>query len=269
MTRRLLAFFVSSSKTPFPGRYKEERFYQFYAELDDYEPKIWRRFQVMNNVTIARLGYIVMTMFEMKASHLFCFDVPTGANHYRRMRQRLTEDELQNLVGIWDKDEVIRFEVQNEMTEEFDDEEARNAATETLPHSVYYVGDELSLSYDYGDGWEVKLVLEQIVEDKALPGKELPRVIAGEGYGIIEDCGGTGGLEEIAKAFAKKKGIRYKEYSEWLGTDTLDLDSFDMDDMNFRLKKVPRIYADAYEHGLAPTKQSIDLLERKYKSPQV
>jgi hypothetical protein len=42
--------------------------YQFYAELDDYSPKIWRRFQVMNNITMARLGYIVMTIFEMQAS---------------------------------------------------------------------------------------------------------------------------------------------------------------------------------------------------------
>ena len=138
--------------------------YQFYAELDDYEPKTWRRFQVMNNITIARLGYIVMTMFEMKASHLFCFEVPFGANHYRRMKQRLTEDELNKLIGIWDKDEVVRYEVQNEMTEDFEDESAENAAAENLPRVIYHVGDELSLSYDYGDGWEVKLVLEQIME---------------------------------------------------------------------------------------------------------
>ena len=242
--------------------------YQFYAELDDYEPKIWRRFQVMNNITIARLGYIVMTMFEMKASHLFCFEVQFGANHYRRMKQRLTEDELNKLIGIWDKDEVVRYEVQNEMTEDFEDESAENAAAENLPRVIYHVGDELSLSYDYGDGWEVKLVLEQIMEDKDLPGKELPRVLAGEGYGIIEDCGGTSGLEDIAKAFAKKKGSKYKEYSEWLGMDALDLISFDIADMNFRLKKVPRIYADAYEHGLEPTKQSMNLLERKYKQAQ-
>jgi hypothetical protein len=52
--------------------------YQFYAELDNYSPKIWRRFQVMNNITMARLGYIVMTIFEMQASHLFCFEVPLG-----------------------------------------------------------------------------------------------------------------------------------------------------------------------------------------------
>lgn len=35
--------------------------------------------------------------------------------------------------------------------------------------------------------------------------------------------------------------------------------------MNYRLKKVPRIYKDAYEYGLEPTKQSMDLLVRKYK----
>jgi hypothetical protein len=33
--------------------------YQFYTEFDDYEPKIWRRFQVPGNVTVARLGYII------------------------------------------------------------------------------------------------------------------------------------------------------------------------------------------------------------------
>jgi hypothetical protein len=85
------------------------------------------------------------------------------------------------------------------------------------------------------------------------------------GYGIIEDCRGVGGLEDIAKAFKKKKGQQYQEYSDWLGVTDLDLLSFDIGDMNFRLKKVPRIYADIYERELEPTKQSLDLLERKYK----
>ena len=30
--------------------------YQFYAELNNYQPKIWRRFQVPGNITMARLG---------------------------------------------------------------------------------------------------------------------------------------------------------------------------------------------------------------------
>jgi hypothetical protein len=238
--------------------------YQFYAELDDYTPKIWRRFQVMNNITMARLGYIVMTMFEMQASHLFCFEVPLGENYNQHLKQRSVDDDIADLIPDRLRNKITHFEVQNEMTTEFQDEESLNAATEKLPRVIAWAGDKLSLQYDYGDGWEVKLVLEQIIEDKELPGKELPRVLAGEGYGIIEDCGGTGGLEDIAKAFKKKKGKQYNQYRQWLGTDELDLNTFDIDDMNFRLKKVPRIYSDIYEYGLEPTKQSIDLLTRKY-----
>lgn len=43
--------------------------YQFYVELEDYKPKMWRRFQVMKGLTMACLGYIIMTIFEMEASH--------------------------------------------------------------------------------------------------------------------------------------------------------------------------------------------------------
>ena len=41
-----------------------KQIYQLYAELKDYSPKIWRRFEVVSNITIARLGYILMTLFE-------------------------------------------------------------------------------------------------------------------------------------------------------------------------------------------------------------
>ena len=126
--------------------------YQFYAELDDYTPKMWRRFQVMNNITMARLGYIVMTMFEMQASHLFCFEVPLGENYYQHMKERHKEKGLDDLISFRAKDKITRFEVQNEMTTEFQDEDALNAATEKLPRIITQVGDKLMLQYDLGDG---------------------------------------------------------------------------------------------------------------------
>ena len=52
----------------------EQPIFQFYAELDDFKPKIWRRFQVAGNITVARLGYIVMTMYEMEANHLLAIE---------------------------------------------------------------------------------------------------------------------------------------------------------------------------------------------------
>lgn len=59
--------------------------YQFYAELIDYTPKIWRRFQVFGNITMARLGYIVMTLYEMQAEHLFQMVYPMQENFEREM----------------------------------------------------------------------------------------------------------------------------------------------------------------------------------------
>lgn len=54
-------------------------------------------------------------------------------------------------------------------------------------------------------------------------------------------------------------------YSNWLGKDELDLAKCDLDDLNFRLKKLTKMFKDIYEYGLEPIEQSIKILERAYK----
>ena len=106
--------------------------------------------------------------------------------------------------------------------------------------------------------------LEEVFEDSELPGKELPRVLEGQGFGIIEDCGGPAGLEHLREVFQQKSSPEYQSMREWLGTSEVDLSVFDLQDLNFRLKKLPRIFRDLYEYDYPPTKHSIDLLDRKY-----
>ena len=84
-------------------------------------------------------------------------------------------------------------------------------------------------------------------------------------YGLIEDCGETIGLENIKRAFEIKNGEDYKMYSNWLGTENLDLNICDLKDLNFRLKKLPIIFKESYEYRLEPIERSIKLLEREYK----
>jgi len=159
----------------------------------------------------------------------------------------------------------VHYEILTDMSlPDTETEQTRDAAAVTLRQLSSTPGFRLCMRYDYGDGWEVELRLEQVFRDDALPGKLLPRVLEGEGFGIVEDCGGVDGLERLAKAFQNKVGPEYEEFSEWLGLKEFDLSAFDIDDMNYRLKKVPRIYRDVYEFGLQPTKQSLALLERKY-----
>lgn len=228
--------------------------YQFHAELKDYKPTIWRRFQVAGNITFAQLGYITMTLFEMKANHLFHIEYSVNEN---------MPDDAPAYKSVPDK--VLRFEIEGYDSFPEVMESNRYDTTETTLRRFTGSSDTVfHFFYDYGDGWEVVLKLEEVFEDKDLPGRELPRVMEGDGFGIIEDSGGPAGLEHIRDVFLNKTGSEYKNLCEWLGVSNLDLSSFDLQDLNFRLKKIPRIFRELYEYDYAPTKRSIELLERKY-----
>ena len=242
--------------------------YQMYAELQDYEPKIWRRFQVMNDITIARLAYILMTLFEMQGSHLYKFEVDELDNfitnhleHYNKYYKEYERIEDLWKIGqygcIFENDDIIPC-----LDKKY--RELKNAKDIKLKHIIDEENEKMEFQYDFGDNWCFNIILEKIYEDESISGKDLPRVIEGEGFGIIEDCGGTGGLEDIREAFKVRKGEDYEMYSNWLGKDELDLSKCDLEDLNFRLKKLPRIFKDIYEYGLEPTERSMKILEREY-----
>jgi len=235
--------------------------YEFYSELVGFKPKIWRCFQVAGDITIARLGYIVQVLYEMEASHLIAIEVPKGKN-VRAILQNENPDKRYPR----DYDSIIwRFIFSFDEYEPSDPNIKTMDATKIKMNKVITEpGEMLSVNYDYGDDWLVSLKLERVFTEDKLTKSELPRVLAGEGFGIVEDCGGVYGLARLVKAFQKKKGKEYTELSEWLGVKDFEIIAFDITDMNFRLKKIPRIYKQSYEDRLMPTKKSIDLIERKY-----
>ena len=237
--------------------------YQFYSELLDYEPKIWRRFQVPGNITLARLGYIVMTMYEMKGNHLFQFMLP----------EQYDNSVYSKAVGRGDaapggRERVFyMLKTDDEDGFDFPDDVESEDMVDTKMKNVFHgaAGEKLVMEYDFGDGWEVELTLESITKDPDLPANELPRVLAGKGFGIVEDCGGVDGLADVARAFKEKSGDAYEEYREWLGVKNLNLERLDRKDMDVRLKKLPRIFQSLYEKHEPMSQNSIDFLERAYK----
>lgn len=138
----------------------------------------------------------------------------------------------------------------------------KNAATEKISKLDLEPPHRLIVAYDFGDGWAVTVRLEKRIDIPDVTAKDLPRVLKGSGWGIVEDCGGVPGLEELAQAFTDKKGETYENLRDWLGVDEFALEKFDLDEMNFRLKKIPEIFAGIYEKGKNPTRKQIDLLER-------
>jgi len=112
--------------------------YQFYAELAAYKPKIWRRFQVLNNVTMAKLGYMIMTMFEMQASHLFCFDVPVADNFRKCVGAHINNDINGNVVDIFkERPDLAKLRVELPSEDDFSEFEGRTLdAAETKVKNV-------------------------------------------------------------------------------------------------------------------------------------
>lgn len=243
--------------------------YQIYAELQDYKPKIWRRFQVMNDITMARLAYILMTLLEMQASHLYKFEVNERNNfiinnleYYNKYFKDTDEQEgyfkIAQYGCIFEDDFIISDEGKEYR-------ELQEAKDVKLKHVLKNERETAEFQYDFGDNWLFNITVEKIFEDDTISGKDLPRVIEGEGFGIIENCGGTMGLEDIRKAFQVKKGEDYEMYSNWLGVEELNIDKCDLEDLNFRLKKLPRVFRDCYEYELEPSEQMMKILYREYK----
>lgn len=224
--------------------------YQFHSELEDYHPKIWRRFQTAGNISLARLGYIVMTMYEMKGQHLLELEYEkpfiTASGRYSSRMELL-----------------CRYALPPAMDE--DAGPCKNAATAKISKLDLEPPHRLLVNYDFGDGWAVDLKLEEKIEIPDLTAKDLPRVLTGKGWGIVEDCGGVPALEELAQAFKQKKGETYENLRDWLGVDDFDMEKFDVDEMNFRLKKLPAIFANIYEKKKMPTNKQIDLIERNFQ----
>ena len=199
----------------------------------------------------------------MRASHLMEIEVPKGDN-----LRTYFQEKYPNLPYADNFDLIYRYEIPNGDLEPFEDQhrhvKVEDAVKTRLRHEVSEPNEKLNFNYDFGDDWWVSLTLEKVFEDKELTGGELPRVLEGAGFGIVEDVGGVWGLADLVKAFKKKKGADYKQFREWLGIEDFDIMAFNMGDMNFRLKKIPRIYKQCYEDRLRPTQKSIDLIERKY-----
>jgi len=174
-----------------------------------------------------------MTLFEMQASHLFRIEVPFKENLITSLRKRLGDSEYNKLFAdepFNDIEENGIFEIITDDTYLYRDEDEKvyDITEHKLKHVITAPDSRLVFVYDFGDNWIVDVTLERVFNDADLPGRLLPRVLEGEGYGIIEDCGGIGGLVNLAKAFKKKMGKEYDAYREWLGLDDLDLKRFDI-----------------------------------------
>ena len=182
--------------------------YQIKVTLKETDPLIWRRILVPSNITLHRLHLILQEVMGWTNSHLYRFMV--------------------------DKNEYSTPDPENY----FDELDCIDSRRTKLDFVVTAKGDKFSYEYDFGDGWEHKLIVEGISEPIA--GNSYPVCVKGERNCPPEDCGGPYGFKRLLGIIANPEHAEYREMIEWLGSGYQPA-FFSAEEVNRHLKPILRL----------------------------
>lgn len=244
--------------------------YQLYIELEDYEPKMWRRFQIMNDVTLSKLAYILMTLFEIRNYYSYEFrkdELETFLKkhpEYARKPERLNElnRSFKKLrYGVTFIKNIYMYRTPKGYGK------LEDVLSVKIKDVLKYENEEMFFLYDPEVNWKMRIVLEKVFVDKNLFTKELPKVLDGQGYGIIEDKAGAKDLEKFRNNLKRSNWnnkTNYKGFTPTGETSKFYFDKFNVDEMNFRVKVIPRAIKENFENGFAFSNEQQKVARRHY-----
>lgn len=189
-----------------------ERFYLLKIQLLDIEPVIWRRFVVPASITLDRLHDVIQIVMGWTDSHLHEFTI--GNKRYTEYPES-KEDGL--VCGKYRLGDLIKQK-----------------------------GRTFRYLYDFGDGWEHELVLEESrYFNPELRTK--PACLEGERACPPEDVGGVPGYFEFLNALKDPNHEEHERYTQWSGGN-FDSERFDLESINWELMKYLRWSRDRYQN---------------------
>lgn len=142
------------------------------------EDKIWREAQISSNAHLCDLGYMILATFDTMAYHLFNIS-------YKGVTFELTSDEKKI-----PEDQCVFFVKLSELN--------------------LQIGDKMTMIYDFGCEQEFEIEVTDIQPMGRGQGRAYPKIIAGEGRGIIDDMSADS-LAELIQQIDKtgSSGIQY------------------------------------------------------------
>lgn len=142
------------------------------------DDKIWREAQISSNAHLCDLGYMIFATFDTMAYHLFNIT-------YKGVTYELPSDE-----EVIPKDKCVFFVKLSELN--------------------LLIRDKLNMIYDFGCDQEFEIEVTDIQPMGRGQGRAYPKIIAGEGRGIIDDMLADS-LAELIQQIDKtgSSGIQY------------------------------------------------------------
>lgn len=154
-------------------------------ELDNIEPRIWRRVEVSVTTNLRALHEIIQAAMAWENYHLYQFAV--GDRVYG-------EPDPEDMA--WGRKVY----------------QAKGMRLGTLLDRGV---TEFIYTYDFGDDWQHKITVEEVSD--AEPGTDYPRFVDGERTAPPEDVGGPPGFIEFVEAMAKPRHPQHKDLVRWYG----------------------------------------------------
>ncbi len=189
-----------------------ERMYLMKIQLLDIEPPIWRRFVVPASITLDRLHDVIQIVMGWADSHLHMFVVGNK-----------------------------RF---SEYPESKDD--GLECGKYRLGALVKRKGRAFRYLYDFGDGWEHELILEE--SRYVNSGLIMPLFcLEGERACPPDDVGGVPGYFEFCSALKDPAHEDHESCMEWSG-GKYDSERFEVDFINWQLLMYLRWSRDRYQY---------------------
>lgn len=102
--------------------------------------------------------------------------------------------------------------------------------------SVAGEGSKLDYTYDFGDDWRHKIVVEKVLAADAGAPVTVPACVDGRRACPPEDCGGTWGYGELLGILADPTHPEHDARREWLGRP-FDPAAFDPTDFDENLRQ--------------------------------
>lgn len=223
---------------------KKSEIFQLYIELEDFEPKIWRKIEIYDSSTLAELAYTIMVLYEIREYYYYQFKIDEAESYkirhpeYARKPERLEQLKKQFCkakYGVTNKKNIYLY---NHSEDEYGP--LGDATKIQLNECFHFPQDQIIFFYDPEVNWKFKIILEKSSKNFGRYYKDMPLVSEGKGYGIIESCSS---LKQLAEFREKSKDYRWREKSGYqfyqsLNQSRFQFDQFDVEDMNIRLREM-------------------------------
>lgn len=202
----------SSQVITLPRRKPFKNVYQLKLVLRHTDPHVWRRILIPESYTFYDLHVAIQDVLGWLDYHLHHFEIFQNSGGHERVHIECLG------FGVHEMDE--NWLITNEIG---------------VKKYLKKPSDQALYRYDYGDGWEMDIILEKILLKKK--NKAYPVCLEGELAGPPEDCGAIPGYYECVKAVntikkrEKTQAIRGGEDDEMMSLLTW-LGDWDPDEFN-------------------------------------